>query len=94
MSSGELFAFAKIPVGDFESCFAFFENHPAIELRASAEKMLWQTYRTFDRLIKHDYDDRLHELVQNFANQSVQQYALLDYGADCGFENLKKYLHK
>ncbi|KAI5123160.1 hypothetical protein M0805_000863 [Coniferiporia weirii] len=93
MVSEELFIFSKIPLGDFECCLAFLENRATLDLRASADKLLWQAHKTFERLIKRDYEDKFHHLVQDYANQCVQQYALLDYGAECGFESLRKYLH-
>ena len=93
-STEELFAFSKVHLGDFERCLAFVESHTALDYRAAADKMLWQAYKTFERLQSRDFDDRHLRLVQMFANQCVQQYALLDFGADCGVENLKKYLHE
>lgn len=90
----DLFEFAKIPLGDFEHCLAFIEAHKGMDFRASADDLLWQTYKAFERLIKRDFEDKFHPVVQDFANQCVQQYALLDYGADCGYENTTKYLHE
>ena len=94
ISAEELFEFAKIPLGDFERCLAFVEAHKGMDFQASADDLLWQTYKAFERLIKRDFEDKFHPVVQDFANQCVQQYALLDYGADCGYENLGKYLHE
>lgn len=92
-STEELFEFSKVSVGDFERCLAFVESHNALDYRAAADKMLWQAYKTFERLHRRDFDTRHMRLVQKFANQCVQQYALLDFGADCGVESLKRYLH-
>ncbi|KAH8113522.1 hypothetical protein DFH11DRAFT_1544761 [Phellopilus nigrolimitatus] len=90
-----LFEFASIRFGDFESCLQFMNTQGVeLDLRASADRMLWQTYKTFERLIRRDFDARLQPLVQDLANQCVQQYALLDYGADCGYERLRTYLHR
>ena len=117
MSSAELFAFAKIPLNDFEQCLAFLDARPGLDLGAAAEKMLWQTLKTFERLVKQtnnsnsnshanlnsfslgssrdgDLNDQQRRVVQRFANQCVRAFALLDYGRDCGYGNLMRYLHK
>lgn len=52
MSSTELFKFAKIPLGDFESCLAFVETLRFVDFQACADMFLRQTYRTFVRLLK------------------------------------------
>lgn len=93
-STEDLYHFAKIPLGDFEGLLAFVEEHSMLDYRAAAEKMLWQTMKTFEKLVKKDLETRHIPLVQEFASQCVQQYALLDYGADCGYEKLRQYLHK
>lgn len=94
MSSSDLFEFAKIPLHDFEQCLAFLEARPTLNLAAAAEKILWQAFKTFERLIKGDLDEQQQHLVQQFANQCVRSFAFLDYGRDCGHENLMRYLHK
>lgn len=53
----ELFAFAKIPVGDFEQRLAFIEARPELELPAAAERMLSQALKTFERLVKNGDSD-------------------------------------
>ncbi|KAL5524807.1 hypothetical protein ACEPAF_9953 [Sanghuangporus sanghuang] len=90
----QLFAFSKIPLGDFESIMAWIElhSHHAIDYQLCKEKMLWQTYKTFERLLRRDFEERHVRLVQEFANQCVQTLAILDYAADCGYENLRKYV--
>lgn len=94
MSFKELFKFAMIPLGDFERCLAFVETHRFDDFQACADIFLRQTYRTFEKLLKGDYEERHYHLVQNFAVQNIQQYALLSYGAECGSQNLMRYLHK
>ena len=49
----ELFAFAKIPVSDFEQRLAFIEARPELDLPAAAEQMLSQALKTFERLVKN-----------------------------------------
>ncbi|KAL5501315.1 hypothetical protein ACEPAH_8575 [Sanghuangporus vaninii] len=90
----QLFAFSKIPLGDFESIMAWIElhSHHAIDYQVCKEKMLWQTYKTFERLLRRDFEERHVRLVQEFANQCVQTLAILDYAADCGYENSRKYV--
>ncbi|KAL5512700.1 hypothetical protein ACEPAG_2966 [Sanghuangporus baumii] len=90
----QLFAFSKIPLGDFESIMAWIElhSHHAIDYQLCKEKMLWQTYKTFERLLRRDFEERHVRLVQEFANQCVQTLAILDYAADCGYENTRKYV--
>ncbi|KAL5482928.1 hypothetical protein ACEPAI_9523 [Sanghuangporus weigelae] len=90
----QLFAFSKIPLGDFESIMAWIElhSHHAIDYQLCKEKMLWQTYKTFERLLRRDFEERHVRLVQEFANQCVQTLAILDYAADCGYENSRKYV--
>ena len=94
MSASELFKFSMIPLGDFERCLSFVETHRFADFNTCSEMFLRQTYRTFERMLKRDYEERHQYLVQNFAMQNVQQYALLNYGADCGSENLMRYLHE
>lgn len=94
MSSTELFKFAKIPLGDFESCLAFVETLRFVDFQACADMFLRQTYSTFVRLLKGDFQEKFHHIVQTFAMQNVQQHALLRYGAECGYDNLMRYLHE
>ena len=89
-----LFRFATIKLGDFESCLLFIDTLIDMNLKSAAAILWWQTCRTFERLVRRDYDDAHHQIVQDFANQCVQQYTLLSYGADCGAKNLRKYLHE
>ena len=66
-----------------------------IDFGAYEYEMRWQSIKTFERLLKRDFDvDRHLGVVQEFANQCVQQFALLNYGKDCGYERLRRYLHE
>lgn len=91
-----LYAFSQIPLGEFELCKEFFETHHAIDFRKSALIVWWQVRKTFDRLLRIAPDaedaEQKRRIIREYALRCVQEYALLSYGADCGFENLMRYL--
>jgi len=93
MTSEPLFNFARIPFGDFESCFLFFETFQRLNFEVNAQNVLWQARKALERLHTRHYDTYTRLVVQNFANTCVQAYCFLQYGVECGRENLKKYLH-
>ena len=93
-----LYAFSQIPLGEFELCKEFFETHQTVDFRKSAVIVWWQVRKTFERLLRvspdlEDAEDR-RKLIREYAVRCVQEYALLSYGADCGMENVMKYLGK
>jgi hypothetical protein len=93
-----LYAFSHIPLGEFELCKEFFEIHHELDFRKSALIVWWQVRKTFERLLRIPPDaedaEEKKRLVRRYALSCVQEYALLSYGADCGMENLMKYLRK
>ena len=93
MTANPLFNFARIPFGDFESCLLFFDTFKLIDLGTSAQGVLWQARKAFERLQTRNYDPYARLVAENFSNSCVQAYCLLQYGAECGKVNLRKLLH-
>lgn len=93
MATEPLFNFARIPLGDFESCILFFDTFKNLDFDVSAQNVLWQARKTCERLQSRNYDSCTRLVVQNFASTCIQAYCLLKYGADCGLVHLREYLH-
>ena len=75
---------------------AWLNSHPppSVDYSLLREKMLWQTYKTFERLLKHDFEERHTKLVRAFAEQCVRSLAILDYASDCGWEKAREYVRQ